>query len=302
MSLERLLGEMTPEDFVANHLHRLPYSTAGKGNWLRECGSWDTLGTILAAGHEPDLLVVRQGERYAGNPPASLPEARQLSEQGYTILVRHVERHDPRIRELADSFARSFLAPVDVHLYVTPAGSHGFSWHYDAEDVFIIQTAGRKEYSLRKNTVHPWPLVDTIPRNMRYERELMPMMKAELWAGDWLYIPCGYWHKAEARESDEAAISLAVGVMSRSAIGLLDFLRSRLLDSLLWRQRLPTLGSASPLDKQSTTVRYREIASMLADDVAAALRDDAFLDAYVDWVRKQAPALPAEPMGQPAVS
>ena len=37
---------------------------------------------------------------------------------------------------------RDFAAPVDVHLYCTPAGQPGFGWHYDAEDVFVLQTAG----------------------------------------------------------------------------------------------------------------------------------------------------------------
>ncbi len=78
-------------------------------------------------------------------------------------------------------------------------GTPGFSWHYDAEDVFIIQTAGEKEYSLRKNTVNPWPLEETLPADMQYERELMPLMRVLLRGGDLLYIPCGYWHKAEAK-------------------------------------------------------------------------------------------------------
>ena len=40
-----------------------------------------------------------------------------------------------------------------VQLFVTPAETHGFSWHYDAEEVFIVQTAGVKDYLLRENTV-----------------------------------------------------------------------------------------------------------------------------------------------------
>ena len=157
------------------------------------------------------------------------------------------------------------------------AGEHGFSWHYDAEEVFIIQTSGQKEYSLRKNTVNPWPLIETIPSNMGYEREVMPLMRVLLSAGDWLYIPCGYWHKAEARDLDETAISLALGVMSPSAIDTYDYLRARLLDSLLWRQRLPVNGAASAVSSDELVSHYRELFEQLADDLAKTLRDEQFV-------------------------
>ena len=81
-----------------------------------------------------------------------------------------------QLKKLAAGFEDDFHAPANIHIYATPAGKYGFSWHYDAEEVFIMQTSGRKEYSLRKNTVHPWPLVETIPQDMGYSREIMPLM------------------------------------------------------------------------------------------------------------------------------
>ena len=76
---------------------------------------------------------------------------------------------------------------------------------------------------------------------MRYEREIMPLVRCELAAGDWLYIPSGYWHMGQSRE---LALSLAIGVMPRTGIDVLDFVRPRVAGSLLWRQRLPVAGRA----------------------------------------------------------
>src|SRR5690606_35223977 len=146
----------------------------------------------------------------------------------------------------------------------TPGGRHGFGWHYDAEDVFILQTTGRKEYSLRKNTVNPWPLMETLPANMKYERELMPLMQCLLAAGDWLYIPHGYWHMGRA---DEDAISLAVGVLAPSGLDAFDALRTRLVPSMLWRQRLPVSGDAAALDEEALLAEYRARFAELADDL-----------------------------------
>ncbi len=196
---------------------------------------------------------------------------RGLHAQGYTLVIRHAERHDPRLAELAGGFGRDFAAPVNIHLYATPEDQFGFSWHYDAEDVFIVQTQGSKEYSLRKNTVNPWPLEETLPADMRFEREIMPVMKCRLEAGDWLYIPAGYWHMGQ---SQQAAVSLAVGVMSTCAIDVLDFLRRRLVDSLLWRQRLLPGGGAAGVPQDELAASYREVFAALAADLTRQLGDE----------------------------
>src|SRR5690606_2622412 len=134
---------------------------------------------------EADVLIVRSGERWSEERRPTAGEARSLFAEGYTLLVRHAERHDPALAKLAVEFRDAFHGVIDVHIYATPARQFGFGWHYDAEDVFILQAAGVKEYSLRKNTVNPWPLIETLPRDMRYEREIMPMFKCRLEAGDW---------------------------------------------------------------------------------------------------------------------
>ena len=184
-------------------------------------------------------------------------------------MVRQAEKHNEELEALAMAFKNDFHAPVNIHIYATPAGKHGFSWHYDAEEVFIMQTSGQKEYSLRKNTVNPWPLIETIPKNMGYESEVMPLMRVLLSAGD--------WHKAEAHKSDETAISLALGVMSPSAIDIYNYLRARLLDSLLWRQRLPVNDATSTLSYDELVSHYRELFDQLADDLAKTLRDERFV-------------------------
>jgi hypothetical protein len=207
---------------------------------------------------------------------------------------------------------------VNIHVFATPAGAPGFSWHYDAEDVFIIQTAGEKEYSLRKNTVNPWPLEETLPADMQYERELMPLMRVLLRAGDLLYIPCGYWHKAEAKkpglgvrgsgreeggqppfspsrewgqtpapkmgtDSGETAISLAVGVMSRSAMDVYDFLRARLLKSLVWRQRLPVPNGENESHGQFDGA-YRDLFEQLAADLKRTFADPQLVADFLEYV------------------
>jgi len=273
-ALQQLLGEMSKAEFVREHLHRQPLARPGVGEDLVRCGSWETFADVAAAAGA-DVMVVRQGERYAGEPPTSRAQLETLCREGYTILFRHAEKHHAGLKRIAGDFARDFDAPVNIHMYATPGGQWGFPWHYDAEEVFILQTAGRKEYSLRKNTVNPWPVEETLPADMQYEREIMPLMRAELAAGDWLYIPGGWWHQARSQASaskpEEVALSLAVGVMPRTALEVLDVLRAKLADSILWRQRLPITGAAREAEETELAARYQQLLASLADDLQRQL-------------------------------
>ncbi|MEX2307227.1 MAG: cupin domain-containing protein [Pirellulales bacterium] len=292
MDVKSLFGDVPVAKFVEEYLHRLPFALAGSARGVCELGTWDAVGAMLAEAGE-DAFAVRGGEWYEGDAPRNVAAARALNDEGYTIFIRHAERHHALVAELAAAFERTFLGAVNVHVFATAAGAPGFSWHYDAEDVFIIQTAGEKEYSLRKNTVNPWPLEETLPEDMRYEREQMPLMRVLLRAGDLLYIPCGYWHRAEAKglsheqekgTDPEAAISLAVGVMSRSAMDVYDFLRGRLVQSLVWRQRLPLVGAASPTSREELEATYRQIFEQLAGDLAKALADPRLVAEFLEWL------------------
>jgi 50S ribosomal protein L16 3-hydroxylase len=273
ITIAEIFGPGRIGEFIENYLHRLPYALAGTAKALCGWGAWEALDAVWAT-LAADVLVVRRGEQLLDNIPQTGRSLRAMLSDGYTIRIRHAEQHHPKVRELAEVFAATFESPVDIHLYATPADTFGFSWHYDAEEVFIVQTAGEKEYFLRKNTVNPWPLEETMPTDLRYERELMPLMRVVLRAGDLLYIPCGYWHRAQVPAGSDVAISMAIGVMSRSAMNVFDMLRSRLLGSLLWRQRLPVTHHLSFEDAEAAYVR---LLGELAKDFAKELSNPAII-------------------------
>lgn len=283
MNLQTLLGDVPVQRFVAEHFQRLPYSAAGRAAPLCPLGTWEAMTDLLAKG-DADVLVCRRNEQHEGSRPRSAEEARRLVDDGYTLLVRHAERHDERLAQVAAAFEVDLAAPVNIHFYCTPAGQFGFGWHYDAEEVFIVQTAGRKEYSLRKNTVNPWPVEETLPADMRYEREIMPLVRCELAAGDWLYIPSGYWHMGQSRE---LALSLAIGVQPRTGSDLLDLVRREALDSLLWRQRLPVAGRASPLSDEELLIAYHEALTTLGADLAKRLADPQLASRFLEAIRRE---------------
>ena len=278
MILQRLLGSVSVRLFLEEHYLKLPFSLAGGCAHLTSLGDWDVMGRLLAA-EDADVVVGSGGERYGGKNPATAVEARQVLAAGYTVGIRRAQRHDPSLAALAAEFFEAFAAPIDIHVYCTPARQRGFGWHYDAEEVFVLQLRGSKEWSLRKNTVHPWPLVETLPADMRYEREIMPLVRCQLEAGDWLYIPGGYWHMTQA--GPQESVSLSVGVLAPAAIDVYDFLRRRLLASLRWRQRLGCLGSASTRTPEELEDDLRALFRDLAGDFTKLLGDETLLREFI---------------------
>lgn len=280
MILDQLLGDVPRAEFIDRYFLKLPFSRPGGCRHLVDTAGWPLVEALLTS-PGVDAAAVR------GNDLSpTLADPRRLLADGFTLRVRHAERHHPLLAEIAADLRHAFAGPVDVHVYCTPAGQAGLGWHYDAEDVFVLQTAGSKEWALRKNTVNPWPLPDLIPDDLRFHRELMPVMRCDLHAGDWLYVPAGYWHGTRAGTE---SISLAVGVLSAAAIDVYDFLRRRLLDSLRWRQRLPTPGAASPLDEADQVRQYQELFADLGRDLAEVLGREETARAFLEARRQAGP-------------
>jgi ribosomal protein L16 Arg81 hydroxylase len=264
--IERLLGELPVREFLDRFYTRVPHSRPGGASGFTSFSGWPVVEKILAA-PGVDAFAAREGRMWEGG---KLPK-RELFGEGWTIVIRSAEKHDAELARLAEGFRAEFAAPVNVHVYCTPPGRSGFSWHYDPEDVFIVQTHGVKEYQLRKNTVNPWPLLEQMPKDLKFEREVQPAWSCVLRPGDWLYIPTGWWHSARGVEGD--SITLAIGLMTPAAIELLDFLRRELLQSVIWRQRLPT---------QARVEDYQSLLKDLGRDLSRLLADEAFVRRFLD--------------------
>jgi 50S ribosomal protein L16 3-hydroxylase len=281
MMIEQLLGDTPFAKFVEEYYLKLPFARSSGCTQAQELGNWDAIDRLLAH-HEIDAIAGRAGERWPGE--RIVPEnARQIVHEGYTLGIRHAQRHDSALASLAAEFEAAFGGKVDIHLYCTPAGEPGFGWHYDAEEVFILQTAGSKQWRLRKNTVHPWPLIEAIPSDQRYDREIMPVMQCNLLPGDWLYIPGGYWHSTQAGEE---SISLSVGVQAPTALDVYDYLRTELLDSLRWRQRLPLVGSVQGESGDMASSQLQELCVALGNDLLRQLTAPNFLQRFLETRRR----------------
>jgi 50S ribosomal protein L16 3-hydroxylase len=205
--LERWLGSLSITEFRRSYLGREPFARPFAACALAALYDWSMLDRLLVAA-APDTLVVSRGKLLQRTVPGGIAQLRALFDEGIGLAVRQPEELSPSIAELTTEFARDLPGEQRIIVFATPKGSHGFGWHYDTEDVFIVQTAGDKEYFFRRNTVDP-PGRRAAPNFASFVHETTPMMSCRLVAGDVLYLPRGFWHVAHAHEH---SLSVSLGV------------------------------------------------------------------------------------------
>jgi 50S ribosomal protein L16 3-hydroxylase len=208
--LKQWLTPLPVPAFVTEFLRKQPLAMPGTAKAAVPLFDWDVLDGILGCCPPADVLVVARGEVLDVPPPRSLAETRALMAQGVGLVIKRGERHDPGLAGFAESLVQDLPGRVHVQLFVTPAGTHGFGWHYDHEDVFIAQTAGVKDYYFRDNTVDRDTPVDVQPDfETLFTHERSPLATARLIPGDWLYLPSRWWHMARCLDD---SLSISAGM------------------------------------------------------------------------------------------
>jgi ribosomal protein L16 Arg81 hydroxylase len=214
--IQELLTATTRERFFGEHFQKAPYSEPASARSATSLMDWDGVARLISRTDRPDMIVSHAGRFLERSEPSSVEDAQVLFSRGCSIVLRNVERFDRAMKELADSFGREMEGDVSVHVFATPRSFMGFGWHYDCEDVFILQIAGTKDYFLRRNTVNPAPTLPAMPKDMQFQKETSAVITCTLVGGDWLYIPRGWWHMARGVDD---SLSLSVGVLSPAARG-----------------------------------------------------------------------------------
>jgi 50S ribosomal protein L16 3-hydroxylase len=207
--LAEWLAPMDVESFRRSFLHRSAWALPHSAESALSVLDWTVLDEVLASRTPADIIVCAQGNMLPFPAPRDLVELKAYMRIGIGLCMRHTQRSHPRLAALAESFAVALPGRVQVQIFVTPAETHGFGWHYDEEDVFIAQVAGIKNYYFRENTVEvnaPFPPPDFTA----FHAETSSLHMATLVPGDFLYIPARWWHMAVCRED---SLSISVGVL-----------------------------------------------------------------------------------------
>jgi ribosomal protein L16 Arg81 hydroxylase len=189
---------------------------------------------------------------------------------GATIVLQGLHRLWPPLIDFVRCLVDDLGHPVQANAYITPPASRGFDAHYDVRDVFVLQTAGRKHWTVHEPVVvdplsaQPWTdYRDAIAQRIAGT----PVIDTVLAPGDALYLPRGWVHSAGTHH--EQSLHLTVGVSAMTGIDVISAVVDRLAGVDEFRRSLP-LGVA-PADPSEMTAAATKIIAELSE----ALRDRA---------------------------
>lgn len=286
--LAALLGPTSVADFAAevwarDHLMR----RAGDGLDLTYLFSLDDADDLLGsrALRTPFLRIAKDGVVAAsstftrsGGVGAGIPDqvdadrVTQLLAEGSTVVFQGLHRAWPSVQDFVTDLTYELGHPVQANAYLTPASARGFAAHYDTHDVFVIQLAGTKHW-----TIHP-PAVDAeagLDEWTQHRDDVaraaagLPAFDGRLEPGDVLYLPRAWIHSARAGEA--TSLHLTLGVHPYSERHVLDALVADAIASLRVGGSLP-LG-VDIADPGALTGTIEDLRRSLTDALAGVKSD-----------------------------
>ncbi|MCF6744240.1 cupin [Blastococcus sp. KM273128] len=252
---------MAPEQFAREHWARHPLLTRAEdtGNSFTDLLDLPAVDELLSRRglRTPFLRIAKDGavvdpKRFTTSGGAGAEIADQVSSDavlrlfadGSTVVLQGLHRLWPPLIEFADQLAADLGHPTQVNAYITPPSSQGFSPHYDVHDVFVLQVAGEKHWTIHE-PVLPDPL-RTQPWGDRAAEvaaaaEHPPVIDAVLRPGDALYLPRGFLHSAKALGEISAHLTVGIHPVTRwaAAESALDLVRTLAAEDRALRGSLP---------------------------------------------------------------
>jgi ribosomal protein L16 Arg81 hydroxylase len=117
----------------------------------------------------------------------------RLMDQGVSLIFNGLEDYLPALRTLCRHISMTTAEQITAGAIVTSGSGGAIERHYDSEDLVILQIAGTKRWHIYgspvSNPVKGMPAVP-FPGGA-------PIFDDVLHAGDFLFLPAGYWHHCE---------------------------------------------------------------------------------------------------------
>ncbi len=200
---------------------------------------------------------------------------------GGSAIINRIDRLWPPIGRLCAAMRADFLHVFAV-MYLTPRDSRAVPAHTDDQDVFILQLAGRKAWTVYDSPIElpctheqlgkTEPIAPSLWANELHE----PRLNVELAPGSLLYLPRGAVHEARCTHAGGSSLHITFTVQT-SDLNWRTFLRDGLLElhrsSEAARCALPldaALGGFPDQDDESPAAAAAPEAAAAAETAATA--------------------------------
>jgi Cupin superfamily protein len=298
LSFEWLIDPISPETFFKTYYEREQLLIARQQPAKYESLlSVDAIDRYLATSSPsvPDVFLVDaarelKSEDYTfsnSEPPGRLdiPRVYQLFGSGATISLSQLHERLPQLAALCRAVEKTFSGHFQTNIYLSPPNAQGFKTHFDSHDVFVLQVAGSKVWSLH-DTLIELPLHGQV---FEPEKHIPGPLVREvtLRAGDLFYCPRGLFHSA--RSTDEVSLHITLGLIGKTwADVMAEAVSEACLASPTFRANLP-VGFANPgFDPAQATAKFRTLVDTFVSSAEAGPIIDRIAE---DFVRSRRPDL-----------
>ena len=236
--------------------------------------SWRDIDTVLSAHMLDDsVTLMRDGVRiprqlYTSNEGKwlNVRAFHDLLPQGISIVVDHVERWVPQIRQLATAVEREMGIRTGVNAYLSFSRGGALKPHWDTHDVLIVQVHGNKRWHIWNAEVpHPIDLG-------KFDARVAPDQEVEMAPGDLLFIPRGEPHAAAV--SAKHSVHLTISLLSKTGLDFFDHLRNEAAKDPLLRMDLPRHSSDEKASAHEAAVKHSLHRLIDAAGMSQFLRED----------------------------
>lgn len=190
--------------------------------------------------------------------------------QGSTITLAFLDTVLPELARFCRSLEGEFTCPLQANVYLTPPGAQGAKVHYDTHDVFVLQVAGSKKW-----TIYGTPVELPLP-GQDFDAAIhdvgKPTLEFALEPGDLAYLPRGAAH--DARSTETVSLHVTAGILRFTWTDLLlEFVANASLRDAALRRSLPPGFARTGFDKQSARETVRRLLQRVSEqgDFDAAL-------------------------------
>ncbi|HEV2290119.1 MAG TPA: cupin domain-containing protein [Candidatus Acidoferrales bacterium] len=263
-SLEWLLHPTSPKTFFAEYFEKQTLVVKRNApEYFQGLLSLDEIDRVITTlDRNSDQIILKNAAReitsddYTIDGAIDVAKLYQLFHEGSTITLAFLDDVVPALTRFCRSLEREFTCPLQTNIYLTPPGAQGAKAHYDTHDVFVLQVAGSKKWTIYGTPVElPLPSQDF---DAAIHEVGHPTMEFELEAGDVAYVPRGAAH--DARSTDTTSLHITAGILRYTWTDLLlEFVASASLRDATFRKSLPPGFARSDFDREQARETLRDL-------------------------------------------
>lgn len=289
-SLDWLIHPANKKVFFEQYFEKQPLVVKrNQPDYFKELLSLDEIDRVITTlDRGTDAIILKNASRevteadYTVDGSIDVAKLYQLFGEGSTITLAFLDTVLPLLARFCRSLESEFTCPFQANIYLTPPGAQGAKVHYDTHDVFVLQVAGSKKW-----TVYGTP-VELPLAGQDFDSKIhdvgKPTLEFELEAGDVAYIPRGVTH--DARSTDTVSLHITAGILRFTWTDLLlEFVANASLRDAAFRKSLPPGFAGAGFDRGSARETVRELLQRVSErgDFDAAL--DRFVGEFFSRCR-----------------